>query len=252
MSTIPPTTRIFLVFSLLALALAWLGGCRKFNDEPPVQTLPDLQGSYVGVASINGVGQNVLLSLVGPDSTGHITGTIHHNGGAWVLSSAALDTSGDTVRFAYHPGDFAEVTDSAWALRGSTGLRVHYLPPAAIPVFDLNREVGGTNITGLWTGQMYSRFLDVVRAATMDLSQTGDLYGGTVDVTLVQNAHCQITTGITSGGSFQLSGVARMGQTDYPVVFSGNYAGLDSLVGSWQLGANPVIDDGNFAFRRNF
>ncbi len=232
----------------LAANCGWLGGCRKLNDEPPAPQPAPLQGSYVGVATINDSGQNMLLNLIGPDSSGHISGTIYHGRGSWNLAHATLDATGDTLRFSYRAGDLADATDSAWALVEATGLRVHFILPAGIPVFDLNREVGGTNMTGLWAGEMYSRFLDSWRSAIMDMSQTGELYGGIVDVPLVQNAHCRITTGVTSGGSFQLSGILRMGQTDYPVVFTGHYATLDSLRGNWQTDG----DDGSFSFRREF
>lgn len=238
----------FLLPCLLALVLMGFAGCRKLNDEPPVQETPPLEGSYVGVAVFDGTRQNVLLGLVGPDSSGRIEGTIHHSGGAWTLATAALDSSGDTLRFSYHPGDVAQLTDSAWALLGATGLRVHYLTPASVPAFDLNREIGGTNMTGLWSGQMYSRILGQWRNASMDISQTGDLYGGTVDVALDPNAHCVISSGVTSGGTFQLLGTARMLQVDYPVAFTGQYAGLDSLVGNWQID----IYDGSFVFHRLF
>lgn len=206
----------------------------------------------MGIAQFADNWQNVLLSLIGPDSSGHISGTIHHGGQSATLATADRDSSGDTLRLTYTLGDSPPVTHRAWTLIEATGLRVHYTEPAIVPEFHLNREQGGTNMTGLWRGQMYSRFLSAWREASMSMDQSGELYGGTIDVALVQNAHFQLNTGVTGSGNFQLAGTVRIGTGDYPALLTGVYANTDSLVGNWQAGTNAEIDNGSFAFRRNF
>jgi hypothetical protein len=241
----------YLLFTVVS-TLALIAGCRKAADEKPASSGAVLQGSYVGIAQISGNNQNVLLTVAGPDSAGTIVGAIHHSGGAWTLATATLDSSGDTLRFTYQPAEISPNTYAARAVIGATGLSIHYVSPPTIPDFVVNREVNGTNMSGLWNGMVYSRSLINWRSATMDMDQSGQLYGGSVDFSLGQNVHCNITTGVTSGGSFQISGTARRGQIDYPIVFNGHYATLDSLVGDWLMGTNGTEDEGSFAFRRSY
>lgn len=235
----------------LAVTVAFLvlsAGCRHFPDEPKNVQQP-LQGSYVGTGNLDGTATNVSMAITGPDSSGHYTGDIGYRGALTPLDSIKRDSTGDTLRFQYTRNS---VFHRAWAGVSSGGFALQFTEPTGIPPFRLNREIGGYNMSGQWSGTLYSGFLRAQRNATMAMEQQGSIFLGTLHVYLVQSADLTLSSGAYNRNAFQISGTSHMAGTDYPVSMTGNYVNHDSISGNWQIGANAEIDAGSFDLGRSF
>jgi hypothetical protein len=232
---------------VVAFAVIIAAGCRHFPNEPAPAPVT-VQGVYRGVGVLGGSATNVTLGITGPDSVGHFTGSIDYRTVLTALDSIVRDSTGDSLRFRYARDN---VIYRAVASLTSTTMLLNFTAPSEIPQFRLNKEIGGYNLSGYWSGAMYSNFLQTYRTATMSMDQDGNIFIGTVDVNLIESAHANISTGGYSQNEFQFNGTAQIASSQYPTAFGGHYVNADSVVGNWQVGTNGEIDSGTFNFGRS-
>ena len=237
-----------IVSLIIALVTLFSAGCKK---TPPVaaQGPRSEEASFVGVGSIDGSPANILVVLVETDAGGYSSGFIGYRSVNSDFSEFSAPAASDTIRFGYSRGT---TTYRGWALRHANGFTTNFTEPAGIPVFELNSEMGGYNLTGMWSGDMSSTVLEGQRVADMDMNQAGSLFLGEVDVTFTAPWTFQFNSGTTSAASFQLNGTVQTESGQYPALFSGNFSGPDVIVGLWQAGSESEIDYGEFQFTRSF
>jgi hypothetical protein len=203
----------------------------------------------VGTGSLGGGPTNVLLVLSGLDSTGYHSGTISYRSVTSTLTDVVADGLSDTVRFAYSRDN---TTYRVWALQQSTGIALHFLEPASIPAVNLNREIDGYNLSGLWEGEMSSTAFQGQQPATMTMDQTGEFFLGTVQVSFYEPWTFSLNDGNVSGSAFQIAGAVSTSGGELSAILEGSYAGPDSVTGTWSAGTNGEFDRGDFLFTRTF
>lgn len=248
----PRSRHLFASGLLILLGLLWAAGwsgCRKSptgnGPEPPVV----LQGSYVGNGNLGTGRANLLITLVGPDSLGRLTGAIRHRGAIIEFDDANTDSESDTLWFRYRRDN---VLYRIMALPRSTNLALYYLEPAGIPVIRVNKELGGYNLSGQWTGRASSAALQIADDVAMDMDQNGQLFIGTADAPSYVTLQMQINSGVAQGDAFQLAGNVYVATVSYSVLLVGNYFTRDSVRGVWQAGQPDIFDHGEFVFGRTF
>jgi hypothetical protein len=236
-----------LIIILCSVSMLILASCKK-SPTNPAPVAQSLAGIYVGIGQLGGGATNIRVEFA-QDSLERWIGGIRYRGAVTYFETVQLDSTEDTVHFAYHRSD---VSYQAWALISGSGLAFHFTTPANVPEFSLNREQDGTNLSGAWSGWMYSQFVGTIHSAVMTMDQRDQLFYGTLTTVLWETAQFQFNTGVSNASSFQLSGTARIGTSDTPCLLYGNYLTVDSVAGNWQLGQNGSVDQGSFAFGRYF
>lgn len=156
---------------------------------------------------------------------------------------------GDTLNFAYVRNN---ATYRAWCLTGDAGMLVYFVQPEQLSAIAMNREIGGYNMSGMWSGAMTSTSWQVERSAQMTMSQSSQLFSGTINVDFPISAQFLIGNGAASNAAFQLSGSERISLTDYPTLLVGSFNAPDTISGSWQSGTQGEVDQGYFWFARSF
>ncbi len=233
---------------LLVCMLLVVFGCRKW----PTNTRPEEgQGtaSFVGVGSIDAGPSNVLLVLSDLDSAGYHSGSITYRSSTTTFSELHADTVSDSLNVAFTRNN---VLYRAAGVQTTTNVTLIFSQPSNLQPLVLNREVGGYNMSGSWNGEMSSTLPQGQEIATMSMSQTGELFLGTVQVSLTEPWTFNLNAGNLQSASFTLSGNVSTSGENYPATFSGMYAGPDSIHGTWDAGQNPAIDRGEFYFFRSF
>jgi hypothetical protein len=233
---------------LLVLS-ALLFGCRRWPDNSTPLEPPEAEGSYVGSGALGGSAANVLMGISGPDTSGQLTGAIRYRSQVITFDDIYRIKDTDTLWFRYRRDNVAY---RAWALLGGNGLAVHFVEPDALPVFRLNREIAGYNMSGLWNGQMTSNALQEQSAATLSMDQQGQSFYGAAETVFLQSARFDLDNGVANGSGFQLTGDYRIGPSDYSTLFVGTYVARDTVLGNWDAGENGAVDRGEFFFYRSF
>lgn len=237
-----------LLLTLVGLAAVVLAGCRQFpTDNKPVPS--PVSGSYVGVVNLEGGDTNVIVVLAGPDSAGQFSGAIYYRGRNSTFSQTTVNAAADSVQFRYLRLNTLYV---GVAVVTSTSLVITLATPTGIPAFHVNRELLGYNLTGTWSGSMYSALTEITHGATMSLDQSGQLFQGSIESNFLQTYQFQITSGAANQNAFQMTGTAHIAAQDFPTLFVGYYTAVDTVTGTWQAGQNAEIDHGDFVFVRLF
>ena len=239
---------------ILRAALPWLvavllsTSCRQtapVDAQQPTETLT----SYVGIASFSAVPTNVLIvASQSADAPATLSGSITYQSQHTDFAEITLSDDGDTLRFNYVRSN---VLYRAWAVKSSVDLRVHFTEPTGIPVFRLNRETNGHNMTGIWNGEMSSTFAPGPQSVTLVMDQTGTVFTGETSVNFFEPWTFELSTGSVSGSAFELSGSVH-GSSTVPTSWQGYYVGFDTLTGTWNAGGEAEIDGGEFFLSRWF
>ena len=225
-----------------------IAGCRKW----PTTTRPgDSEGvaSFVGVGTLDAGPSNVLIVLSSLDSTGYHAGSITYRSSTTTFSELQADTTSDSLYLAFTRNN---VLYRASGVQTTTNVTLVFSQPSNLQPLILNREVGGYNMSGSWEGEMSSTILQGQELAAMTMDQTGDLFHGNVEVSLIEPWTFNLSAGSSQSGNFTLTGNVSTSGGNYPATFSGTYAGPDSMRGSWDAGQNSEVDRGDFYFARSF
>lgn len=236
--------RVMSVSLLTALIQA---GCRESPLHTPQPSGP-VQTSYVGIAELSGPNNVLIVFTEGSDSANTLSGSITYLSQTLVTTELWFDSASDSLHFSYTRDN---LTYRAWAQRFAFSMDVHITEPSGISPFQMNLELDGHNMTGLWTGEMSSTALQGQRAATMTMIQTGTVFEGNAQVNFFETWNFDLSSGTTSGNAFELTGTVY-GSGSYPAVWQGNYVGFDSISGAWDVGEQSEIDRGEFLFTRSF
>jgi hypothetical protein len=232
---------------LCVFALAAISSCKK-SPTAPTPSTKSLVGIYVGLGQLDGGTTNVLIEFT-QDSLARWIGGIRYRGAMTYFESIILDSTQDTARFTYHRSD---THYQAWALVASGGLTVHFIAPTGVPEFAVNREQDGANMSGAWSGWMYSQLVGTTHTAVMTMEERDQLFTGSLTTIIWETAQFQFNSGVTNAPSFQISGTTHIGTSTTPCLFFGSYVTADSVAGNWQLGQNGDVDQGTFALGRYF
>jgi len=235
------------VTSVLLLAAFFHSGCRESPTLGPEPFGPT-QTSYVGIAEFSGPTNVLIVFTSNSDSENTVTGSITYLSQTLVLTELISDPASDSLRFSYVRDN---LTHHAWALKSAFSLDVHITEPAGISPFQMNLELDGYNMTGLWTGEMSSTVLQGQRPATMMMIQTGTSFEGGAQVNFFETWNFDISDGTASGDAFELSGTVY-GSGSYPALWRGSYMSFDRISGTWDVGEQSEIDRGEFLFTRSF
>lgn len=248
LETIHRVWRIAAAALLLCLVTLW-NGCKTWPEEVGPDGPPEAQGTYVGSIDIEGGVVNMLLSVIGPDSADHYTGSVRYRSQITSFEDIYRTQTGDTLWFRYRRN---ETVYRAWALLDYGGLTVHFIEPSGISVAFLNRELDGYNLSGVWNGLMTSATMPEQRTASMSMDQQGQAFYGTVYVTFFHPVQLEITSGVVSQENYHLYGNMRVGTSTTIMDMTGYYYSRDTVTGYWQAGSNGSVDHGEYLFYRTY
>ena len=234
---------------VMLVAAVVLSGCRSWPDDTTPLEPPIAEGSYVGAGTLGGGATNVLMGINGPDTSGQLDGAIRYRSQIIELEDIFRVQDADTLWFRYRRDD---VLQRAWGLLGGTGLAVHFVEPADIPTFRLNREIAGYNMSGRWRGLMSSTALPQESEATLSMDQQGQSFYGTAETVFIQSARFELDNGVANESSYHLTGTLYEGTGSAAVLMVGTYLARDTMQGNWDAGENGSVDRGAFWFYRSF
>lgn len=241
-------TKKLIIIPLALLASLMISSCRSWPDNPE-QVITQVQGFYIGVGNIGGGLTNVLIEILTADSLGNLKGSIVYRSDTTQFSQIRTNASLDSVWFVYLRDTTIYHAD---AVVSGLGLSVSFTSPAGIPVFRVNKEVSGYNMTGIWNGQMTSTYSLNSHDAQMNMTQESGLFSGTVNVTFQQAVTFELNGGAVNGADFQLSGTMGSAANGISALFYGRYESSDRISGYWSAGPNGDNDNGEFVFIRTF
>jgi hypothetical protein len=238
-----------IIRSATLIGVVVLVGCRQSPVLPTQQSTGEVR-SYVGIGEPATPPANILLLLnVSAEEPTSFTGSITYRSATSTLTNIYVDSLSDSLYFEYaRQGS----NYSSWAQLDAFDMVLNYLVPSGVSPIQLNLEVDGHNMTGMWTGEMFSELAQVWRTSDFLMNQVGGNYDGAAQVDFVEPWQFQLASGTTSAGSFELSGQVY-GSDSYPSVWQGTYSGFDSISGSWYAGTSEMLaDQGEFYFIRSF
>jgi hypothetical protein len=241
-------TKNLIIIPLALLVSLIISSCRSWPDNPQ-QVITQVQGFYIGVGNLEGGLTNVLIEILTADSLGNLKGSIIYRSDTTQFSQIRANTGLDSVWFVF----LKDTTIyHAYAVVSGLGLSVNFTAPTGIPVFRVNKEVNGYNMTGMWNGQMTSTYSINSHDAQMNMTQESALFSGSVNVTFQQAVTFELSSGAVNGADFQLSGTMGSTANGISALFYGRYESSDRISGYWSAGPNGVNDNGEFVFVRTF
>ncbi|MDD5088875.1 MAG: hypothetical protein PHI18_08770, partial [bacterium] len=215
-----------LFFFLLVMLEA--AGCKTSPTDPTAPQSSGLQGTYLGYGAFDGTSGNVLMQFEGPDSAGGYTGAVRYHSVITSFDDIYQAAEGDSMFCRFRRNG---TTYRFWGIPESTGLPLHIIEPSGVTDFRVNRESPGYNMSGLWNGQMSSALTPDAAAASMMMDQRGQIFSGTLDVSLPDNPDFEFTSGAAADASFQLSGHCWVFTQQIPAEFAGTYWAQDTING---------------------
>ncbi len=222
--------------------------CKKTPVDPPPLPVPEANGSYVGWGRPGGTAQNVWLQIVQSEG-GAWSGQIQYNRTNSLVTVTEVTADEDTIRFEYTRGN----TYRCLGVLSSFAISIYILEPSGQPTYVLNREEFGLNLSGDWSGLMYSNLLGEWRDAELFMDQQSDIFIGSAFSSLsLYTVDADLNDGVLDGTGFYFSGITRMDNLDLPVRFDGAFVYRDSIAGSWQISLPDGQDGGQFRFVRSF
>ncbi|MBU1636162.1 hypothetical protein KKC97_00670 [bacterium] len=240
---------------LFILLVAAMNACKKSSTEP-VETVPSIAGgSYVGYDDLGDGFVNVWLAVIEgeTDTTSGIpslSGFIEYGDEREQMLSITTNAAQDSLWLQYSYGGVIHRASSDISVEG---LELIFSTPAGLPVLRLNREIGGSNMTGKWLGTMTSNYWQVTSSAVMIMDQWGVDFIGDVDANLYEDLHGDINAGSVAGVDFSLTGTGYYGSYSADLTFWGQYIHQDTIGGNWQIGTgSQAYDNGSFLFWRDF